>query len=99
MPAAMAGKADMTHTTKNQDTPVDQLVLGITDEPYSSKRAAPVSKYHEVFVTLRPGQRIICEGSAVGKIKGALDKWLHHQGHKSAVTRAKLRCPDGKGGV
>lgn len=85
--------------TKKQDLSVAQLILGVTDEPYSSKRAAPVSKYHEVFVTLKPGQRIVCEEAFVVNIKNALGKWLHHQGHKGATARAKLRCADGKGGV
>jgi len=83
-------------TKKQNHTENDLSSISISNDRY---RSVPVSKYHDLFTKLKPGQRLVCNVGDAPKLKCALDKWLKNNGHKDAKTAARMRCDDGKGGV
>ena len=57
-------------------TPTDPAALEIRDDPLTASRCMPANKYDCAFVALRHGQCVRCESGAVGRVSGALRKFI-----------------------
>lgn len=62
--------------------PVDPIDLGlsITSDPLPASRAAPPYKYHPIFERMALGQALRVPTANVGKVSGAMRKWIGMEG-------------------
>jgi hypothetical protein len=70
---------DAIHTKRPKRqvaTPTDVGALEIRDDPLPASRCMAPNKYHAAFATLRHGQCVRCESGAVGRVSGALRKFI-----------------------
>lgn len=70
----------------------------IDETPYPATRIV-TSKYNETFASMRPGQCIKTEPKNVGKIAGAMRKWIDNKGRFDVVVRIVSKMDDGFGRV
>ena len=64
---------------------IDPAGLEIKDDPLPAHRASHAYKYHQVFDRMKPGQCVRCTTADVGKVSGALRKYLELKGKKCQV--------------
>ena len=89
------GKAPMT---KQPVKPTDPSTLTICNDPIPSHRASPGNKYEAVLKTMKIGQCIKCLPEEVGRIQGAMRKYIEL--HKiNATVRTIKNYGDGFGRV
>ena len=76
----------------------DPATIEICDDPIPSHRASCGNKYEAILSNLKVGQAIKCQPSEVGRMSGALRKWVAEKNIKGAV-RSMKDYGDGKGRV
>lgn len=75
---------------------VEELV--IASDPLPTGRAAPQHKYEAKFKAMKVGQNIVCKPDEVGKIGGAMRKYIAVNNIKARVITQQIG-KDGKGRV
>jgi hypothetical protein len=73
-------------------------VFEIDETPYPASRIV-TSKYNEMFSSMRPGQCIKTEPENIGRIAGAMRKWIANKGRTDVVVRIVSKMDDGFGRV
>ena len=76
----------------------DLAALQITNDAMPASRCAPMHKYHAVFERMHFGQCVRCATEDVGKVSGAMRKYLEIK-RKTALVRTVMRYTDPKTGV
>lgn len=89
------GQAPMV---KGRPQYTDPAALEICDDPLPTGRASSGHKYGTVFATLKLGQAIKCAPADVGRIAGALRKFVDLKGMRASIRTIK-DYGDGKGRV
>jgi hypothetical protein len=79
--------------------PVNPELLTICDDPLPAHRASLGNKYAPILRQLKPGQAIKCATADVGRVCGALRKWIDEHGPKGASVRSCRDYGDGLGRV
>jgi len=71
--------------------------LQITDDALPASRCAPLHKYHQTFERMHVGQSVRCTTDDVGKVAGAMRKYIEIKGmDKTAMVRTVTRYTDPK---
>lgn len=70
----------------------------IDETPYPATRIVS-GKYNETFASMRPGQCIKTEPKNVGRVAGAMRKWIANKGRTDVVVRIVSKMDDGFGRV
>jgi len=78
---------------------VDPEQLSICNDPLPNHRAKPGGKYDEILKNLKVGQCIKCPPADVGKITGALRKFIGEGGDVKGAIRSMSNYGDGMGRV
>lgn len=55
---------------------LDTAELIVTNDPLPAARAAPIHKYHSVFSVMKMGQCVRCPTASVGRVSGAMRKFI-----------------------
>lgn len=76
---------------------VEELV--IASDPLPTGRASPQHKYEAKFKAMKVGQNIVCKPDEVGKIGGAMRKYITTNKIKARVVTQHISPEDGKGRV
>lgn len=78
--------------------PTDPSTLEICNDPIPTHRASCGNKYAELLKKLKPGQCIKCRPEEVGRVQGAMRKYI--EANKiDATVRTIKNYGDGKGRV
>jgi hypothetical protein len=80
--------AAIAAATKKPNAPaafIDPNSLQITDDPMPAGRAAPVNKYFATFDLMKFGQAVRCATGDVGKVSGALRKYITVKNKKATI--------------
>lgn len=83
---------------KQPPKPTDPATLQICNDPLPAGRASPEPKYDAVFSKLAVGQSIKCQPEEIGRIAGALKKWVATQ-PGGGMVRSVKNYGDGLGRV
>ena len=83
---------------KQPAKPTDPATLQICNDPLPDGRASPEPKYDAVFSKLAVGQAIKCQPEEIGRIAGALKKWIKTQ-PGGGMVRSVKNYGDGMGRV
>lgn len=84
--------------TKKPIKRTDPATITICDDQIPSHRASCGNKYEPILSKLKIGQAIKCEPNEVGRMGGALRKWIVDKNIKGTV-RSMRDYGDGKGRV
>lgn len=76
----------------------DPATIEICDDPIPNHRASCGNKYANILSNMKLGQAIKCAPSEVGRMSGALRKWVIDKKIKGTV-RSMKDYGDGKGRV
>lgn len=77
---------------------VNVEALVIANDPLPEGRTLPQNKYHAKFSAMKIGQNLICDPSDIGKIGGAMRKFIQERKIKARVVSQQVG-KDGKGRV
>jgi hypothetical protein len=88
-----------TPMIKQPTKPTDPATLTICNDPLPAGRASPEPKYNAKFQELKIGQAVKCKPEEVGRIAGALKKWVSEQPGGGMVRSIKHYPKDGLGRV
>lgn len=88
-----------SHMGKKPQGCTNPDALEICNDPLPAGRASSGKKYDATFSALKPGQAIKCTPADVGRVAGALRKWLEQKGSKTDTVRTIKDYGDGKGRV
>lgn len=83
---------------KQPPKPTDPATLTICNDPLPAGRASPEPKYAAKFRELKIGQALKCKPEEVGRIAGALKKWVSEQ-PGGGMVRSIKNYGDGMGRV
>lgn len=86
------------HMTRQPTKRTDPATIEICNDPIPSHRASCGNKYEAILSALKVGQCIKCQPAEVGRMSGALRKWVQDKKIKGAV-RSMKDYGDGKGRV
>jgi hypothetical protein len=82
---------------KKESDYIDPNDLQITDDALPASRCAPLHKYHATFERMNVGQSLRCTTGNVGKVAGAMRKYIEIKGlTKTAMVRTVMRYTDPK---
>jgi len=85
---------------KQESVFTDPDELQITNDPIPVSRCVPVHKYHDKFSQMKIGQCIRCTSKEVGKVAGALRKFVEIKGSKCDIkTMMRYENDQGYGRV
>lgn len=87
-----------TPMTKQAAKLTDPSTLTICNDALPVGRASPGFKYAPLFSAMKVGQCVKCQPDEVGRIAGALKKWIEMQGGRGMVRSSK-DYGDGQGRV
>lgn len=87
-----------TPMTKRPPNPTNPETLKICNDPLPLGRASPGFKYAGVFAQMTLGQCVKCAPAEVGRVSGALKKWISMQS-QGGVVRTIKNYGDGMGRV
>lgn len=88
--------AKMTHAQTKRTDPAS---LVICNDPLPSHRASPGNKYEPTIRAMQVGQAIKCWPNEVGRVSGAMRKYIEANGVKAKVASTKRYEADGLGRV
>lgn len=94
--AAPAPAAPVAPESKKAVAYITPDELSITDDALPARRALPKHKYHAVFAGMKMGQSVRCPTSSVGKVSGAMRKYVELKGLKAHV-KSVIRFDDDTG--
>lgn len=77
----------------------DPSTLVICDDPLPTHRASCGNKYEPLIAAMKMGQAIKCLPSEVGRVSGAMRKYIAVNKIKATVASTKNYEKDGKGRV
>ena len=75
--------------TKQPAKPTDPDTLVICNDPLPTGRASPGFKYAGLFSGMQVGQCVKCRPNEIGRVAGALKKWLSMKPQGGAVRSIK----------
>lgn len=78
-----------TQMTKQAAKLTDPSTLKICSDPLPQGRSSPGFKYAALFLSMKVGQCVKCQPDEVGRIAGALKKWIELQGGRGMVRTIK----------
>ena len=84
--------------TKQPVKPTDPSTLEICNDPLPAARASSGNKYEPLFKAMKLGQAIKCQPTEVGRLGGALRKYVELHALNGTVKTIK-DYGDGKGRV
>lgn len=85
--------------TRAETKRTDPATLVICDDPLPTHRASCGNKYESKIKAMKLGQAIKCEPSEVGRVSGAMRKFIAVNKIKATVASTKAYETDGKGRV
>ncbi|MBP9149214.1 MAG: hypothetical protein KBG00_10580 [Rhodoferax sp.] len=74
--------------------PLQMLGLSITSDPLPVTRAVSLYKYHPIFDRMEFGQSLRTPTANVGKVAGAMRKWIGMKGKTAHVKSSPRYCDD-----
>ena len=78
--------------------PTDPATLEICNDPLPTHRASAGNKYAEILKAIKPGQCIKCSPEEIGRVQGAMRKFVQTHNINATVKTIK-NYGDGKGRV
>lgn len=86
----------MLKKPKKESVYINPDDLQITDDALPASRCAPLHKYHQTFERMRVGQSVRCATGDVGKVAGAMRKYIEVKSIKATAVRTVMRYTDPK---
>jgi len=85
------------HKASVQEHAIDDSIgfdIAITNDPLPPSRSAPLYKYRPKFESMAMGQALRMPTANVGKVAGAMRKWVEITGKKAHVKSMQRYCED-----
>ena len=80
---------------KRKAQPSNPDTLEICNDPLKDGRAEYGTKYDAILAKLKPGQAIKCQTAEVGRVAGAVRKWIETKNLKHHKVRSTRDYGDG----